>query len=392
MSNRPIVLWGGTLYGEIAYKVITKLYSGKIEAVIDNKYVNVPWLQEKTVRSRELKHYKNIDLLICAANSFSSIYEEAKKYSENTDIYDLKDILRDYQELCSVNPYMATSSYMYGDIDVDEICKRYCYYAGEKNGYDDKIYLPYCVLCVTTKCSLKCRECAAFITKYKHHIDYEYTTLTSDFERILDAVDGIMELEIMGGEPFLHEEINRILLWCIAQSKIHAIKIVTNGTILPKQDTWNILQSKKIKIVIDDYGELSKNLFIVENKAKEYGVLYEIQSLQTWYQLTPISPKNMSIDQLKRVYNGCNFRSCIGVTNGRFYHCNVAGHMMNTEQIPQIENDYLQIHGKDWEIEELRDNLKEFLKCDYLQSCNYCNFCMHKEVAVAEQENTRANK
>ena len=389
ISNHPIVLWGGTMYGEIAYKVITEVYNGKVEAVIDNKFVSVPWLHGKTVRSKELKRYKSIDLLICAANSFSAIYEEAKRYSESIVIYDLKDILQDYQELCKVNPYMATSSYMYGDIDIDEICQRYCYYAGDQNGYDEKLYLPYCVLCVTTKCSLKCKECAAFITKYIHHIDYEWTTLTSDFEQILSAIDGIMELEIMGGEPFLHDEINRILLWCIIHPKIHAVKIVTNGTIVPKQDTWEILQSKKIKLVIDDYGELSKNLHVIEQKAKEYGVLYEKQLLQTWYQLSPISPKKMSVEQLKRVYSGCNFKSCIGMTNGRFYHCNVAGHMMNTGQTPQMENDYLQIQGRDWKTKELRDMLKRFLKCDYLESCDYCNYCIHKEVAVAEQDYTR---
>lgn len=62
----------------------------------------------------------------------------------------------------------------------------------------EKIYLSYCVRCITSKCSLKCRDCAAFIPKYKEKKDYSLAYVRENFGKILTAVDGIMELELMG--------------------------------------------------------------------------------------------------------------------------------------------------------------------------------------------------
>lgn len=41
ICDRPIILWGGGHYGEIAYRVITDLWNGKIDAIVDNKFSRV---------------------------------------------------------------------------------------------------------------------------------------------------------------------------------------------------------------------------------------------------------------------------------------------------------------------------------------------------------------
>lgn len=36
MCGRTIIIFGGGIYGEIAYQVITKIYGGTVEVIIDN--------------------------------------------------------------------------------------------------------------------------------------------------------------------------------------------------------------------------------------------------------------------------------------------------------------------------------------------------------------------
>lgn len=385
LGNRPIILWGGGQYGEIAYRVVTDLWKGKIEAVVDNKYSKVSWYSGDVIRSNQLNEYSHADILICAANAFQAIYEEIASLDQDIRPFDLKNILKEYKDYYEKDENPVSSPYLYGDIDFEEVYLRYNYYAGEDNGYCDKIYLPYCVLCITSKCSLRCKNCAAFITRYKPQKDYSLEYIKKNFSMLLEVIDGIQELELMGGEPFLHSEFDAVLQWCIEQKKIHAVKIVTNGTIMPKESTWQIMKHNKVKLVIDNYGKLSRVFDALVLRAQESGVRYEEQNLQKWYQLEPVVKRDIPVNDLRKIYHNCNFRTCIGMTNGRFYHCNVAGHMNTVGLLTDQESDFVQLENREWELEELREAVRGLLAIDYLKACDYCNYPQNIEIPVAEQ-------
>ncbi len=73
------------------------------------------------------------------------------------------------------------------------------------------------------------------------------------------------------------------------------------------------------------------------------------------------------------------------MTNGRFYRCNVAGHMNTIGVLTDAESDYLQLEGIEWDRNVLRKELKSFLSRGYIQACDYCNLFMKQEIPVAEQ-------
>ena len=189
----------------------------------------------------------------------------------------------------------------------------------------------------------------------------------------------------MGGEPFLHSHLDDILSWCIKQDKIHAIKIVTNGTIMPKETTWQVMRHNKVKLVIDDYGKLSKEFEAIITHAKNLGIRYEKQCLQTWYQLEPISKKNFSTKKIKSIFQNCNFKTCIGMTNGRFYHCNVAGHMHTVGLLSDQDSDYVELDNKEWSKPDLRNEIYKLINIEYLNACDYCNYSSNREIPVAKQ-------
>ncbi len=387
-KGRPVIIWGIALYGEVAYKVLHDVYGRDVEAFVDNKSAVIPWLNRKTIRSSGLLRFHDCDVLCCAAGGLRVMEEEAKKYESNgLRFFNIRDILKIYIEKVASGELTASSSYLYGTLDLDEMQEKYEYYCGSNNDYGKKIYLGYCVLCITTKCSLRCKECASFVNYYHPQSDYSLMNIKEYFGRFLSVIDGIQELELMGGEPFLCGEFNEILQWCIDQSKIHAIKIITNGTILPSQKTLRLLSDNKVKLVIDDYGALSRKLPTIVEEAAKFKIRYEIQSLQTWYSLIPQkSDERKNSKQIKAIYENCMFRSCIGVTNGRLYHCNVAGHMHNVGLLVDTEMQYVDLKDKTVTNEELRQAIQEYLEIPYLYACGYCSYSSHIEVPVAEQE------
>lgn len=387
VSERPLMIYGGGIYGELAYVVCTQLYHKDVIAIIDNKLKTVPYCDKRVVRSKELgRECSDVDVLCCGANAFEHMVREVKGYSErNIRIYDCKQILEDYKNAYEDGEIKFCSSYVYGDLDLDEMILKYNFYAGENNGYDKTMYLPYCVLCITSKCSLKCRNCAAFITHYDKKQDYTLAYVEENLGKVLKAVDGIMELELMGGEPFLCRDFDSILSWCIEQKKIRAIKIITNGTIMPEENTWRLLRHNKVKLVVDDYGEYSIRFDAIITRAEAEGVRCEKQSLQTWYQIEPVIKHNFAEDKLDRIFEECSFKTCVGITNGRFYHCNVAGHMNTVGLLDDNNSDYVQLQGVQYKTEDLRNELKSLLSKSHISACDYCSIYLKKEIKVAEQ-------
>lgn len=385
-ADRRLILFGGSIYGELVTRVIQELYHGKVYAIVDNKIKKLPWTDIPVFRTSNLYQVHNADIIICAAGSFENICNEVAEIVDSScRVFDAIELLEDFKKSVLSGKLQSDNHYVYGTINLDDLIDKYNYYAGVENGYDQKLFLPYCVLCITTKCSLRCKECAAFIPEYRVQQEYSLKYLQSTFTKLLNVVDGIQELELMGGEPFLHSEFNPILEWCLQQDKIHAVKIITNGTIIPAEDTWKLMSHKKVKLVVDDYGALSSKYHEIIIHAKKTNVRCEEQSLQTWYSLRPVYDRKYSDIERKSIFCSCNFRSCIGVTNGRLYHCNVAGHMYNAGLILDKKDDYIDLDNPKETGMSFKDRIRNYINIDSMYACSFCNFREGVEVEVAEQ-------
>lgn len=386
-KNRMIVLFGGGIYGELVLRVINELYGGEVGAVVDNKMRELPWTTLPVMRSADLSQFHNADIIICGAGSFENIYNIIQKSVDDTcEVFDAIKILEDFKSGVEKQIVSVENHFIYGNIDLDTLIEKYRFCAGIQNQYHHRLIFPYCVLCITTKCSLRCKDCAAFITEYRSQEEYSLAYIKNTFGKVIDAVDEIQELELMGGEPLLHTEFNYILEWCLNQRKISAVKIITNGTIMPKEDTWKLMSNPKVKLVVDDYGKLSKCYQELLIYAQKHNVRCEEQKLQTWYGLKPIVKKQISREKHMQIFKDCYFRNCIGVTNGKFYHCNVAGHMYNAQLILDDSTDYIDLSRYDGSGKDIREEIRKYMEIDYMSACAYCNFCAGIEVPVALQE------
>lgn len=76
---------------------------------------------------------------------------------------------------------------------------------------------------------------------------------------------------MFGGEPFLHLQLADTIKYlgtCYAD-KIGQIVIITNGTVLPKQELLKILQKYKVSLSISDYTAINPYADILSNLLSE---------------------------------------------------------------------------------------------------------------------------
>lgn len=108
---------------------------------------------------------------------------------------------------------------------------------------------------ITQRCTLACEKCNMQRAAYKNPADRDLPALLSDLQAYFSCVDFLCEMNILGGEPFLHKDFTSLLAaigenW---RDKIGEIHIFTNGTVLPTADLPEIIRKYGYIIDISDY-------------------------------------------------------------------------------------------------------------------------------------------
>ena len=121
------------------------------------------------------------------------------------------------------------------------------------------IYINYIEFPITTKCSLRCKECANLIQYYDEGRFLDCKEIINDVYKLCQTVKGIEMVRLLGGEPLLHPKLKEILIGILKNNNIKNVQIVTNGTLLIDKDMLVILKDKRVSIDISNYGKVSRN-------------------------------------------------------------------------------------------------------------------------------------
>lgn len=250
----------------------------------------------------------------------------------------------------------------------------------------DKIKIKYLELVVTTKCTLKCKDCANLIPLYKNPYSIEFNVIKESILRLLENIDSIERFRILGGEPFLYDDLDKVINLILKEDKIKKVEIVTNGTIYPQNiELIKTMINEKIKVVISDYGGLSKNKDRLLEMKEKYGVNVELLKIDYWLDYSKIHCRNRSDNDLQEQYTRCNHQ-CMSLFNGILYECPRCGHGMDLGIIEKKENEYINLldENADYIHEEL---IKFFFgNRKFISACNYCDIETEiKRIPVAFQ-------
>ncbi len=248
------------------------------------------------------------------------------------------------------------------------------------SGFYEYIELP-----ITTRCSLRCKECSNLIPYYQTPYDMDLEKTLQAIDTYLQCIQNVVYFRILGGEPFLSPHLGTILSKTIHSSKIQRIEIVTNGTVLPTdKNLIQLLCHPKVAISISHYSIVSTAK--LENMLTQNHIRYSINAMDFWYQYGSPQKQNKSIKELKKQYKKCN-HICKSIVNGSFHLCPRSGHATDLGMIQNNEEDYLDLLDQTLSIEDKKEKMKKLYQKDYIMACDYCNYgtskCQH--IPVAEQ-------
>ncbi len=225
------------------------------------------------------------------------------------------------------------------------------------------------------KCNLNCKGCNHFSP-----IAEEGEISCENFEQDLKQLslvlgNRIKSINLLGGEPLLHSDIQEIMKVARDIFTNTRILILTNGILLRDIDDsfWKCAYQNSIDIEITKYP-----IQIDYKKIREAGRRYDVNVnffgrsgyvTKTLFTLPiDVSGKQDPIESFEKCYMA---RTCITLNNGKLYPCSYAAYMYRfnnkyNEAIPITKADYADIYVKnEKEIMEIISNP--------IPLCAYCN-------------------
>lgn len=231
-------------------------------------------------------------------------------------------------------------------------------------------------LVITERCSLKCRDCFNCMQYYKKPQDIPLDKIKRELDILTQNVDEIMEMRILGGEPFMNKDLKEITAYVCNKEKVKSVVVYTNATILPDKEELEIFQHKKVSFYLTDYGlDKRQKLKQFEELLTEYGILYHTYRLGYWYKPGEIYDNHKTREELEQTYQFCWGRDCITLLEGKLWQCKFAANANRLGAIPDYKQDYVDL----FETDNLRQRLIDFLYTKTsMESCRWCNLTTEK--------------
>lgn len=235
---------------------------------------------------------------------------------------------------------------------------------------------------ITTRCTLKCENCNMFMPYYENPGDFSYEQIVTDIDLLFSVIDYVYNFEFLGGEPFLYKDLNRILDYISGHygNRIGRLGIITNGTVNPDVETWELLRRYGVKITISDYTDkvpYKKKLEEFIECAKQFNVAYRLRKDSEWRDFG-FPQKKLDIKDIRKHMLCCGpvFH---GLNDGKLYYCHVAWSAEKSDLYKLADTDYINL--KNINKNDIKDVKKLLAHClgdmegGYVSLCRFCGGC-----------------
>lgn len=188
-------------------------------------------------------------------------------------------------------------------------------------------------LIITTRCSLRCKKCALGIPYFDDQKHDDLDMILNELDSIFKIYDYVERIDISGGEPLLHPDILEIVKHCSQhQIKFGSVRLITNGTILPKAELLETMQSlgSAYGFLLDDYGKWSPKMGEIKAMLDDKGIPYKVnlyhgaeQYCGGWIDFGGFEHRGYSETELLNVFRRCHTSEnpCITLFQGEAYFC-----------------------------------------------------------------------
>lgn len=250
----------------------------------------------------------------------------------------------------------------------------------------NELNIPQIEFCLTTQCSLKCKDCCALMPAFnqKGHIKMSVEEFKNTLEQLLENVNSIRKLIILGGEPLLRSELPELLEYAAEKDKVIHIAIVSNGTMLPSEKLIKVLKKyNKINFYMSNYNgnpDIEPILKYEQIKAllKQNGLKYQMMESWEWFKELGFASDKLCESARRRNYETCHRTKCLQTLDRKIDICSKAFSGRNLGLINT--KDFIDLD----KTANLRQDLIDFYQKDMVDACEYCLISTEK-VAPALQ-------
>ncbi len=243
---------------------------------------------------------------------------------------------------------------------------------------------------ISNKCNLTCVGCNHLRDHYNpsDNVDLESRQVLQDLGRITESVDLIKTVVLVGGEAFLHRDVGWIIRRILELPRIGILHVITNGTVLPKDEAvYGLLQDPRVFVEISGYGprisqhlQIKRSQFIEQLTKHEISFRY-VEQLQ-WTDFGGFEHRGYSEDEIASIYETCCFVSN-DLFDGKLHKCSRSAYGRHIGKIPDYPSDYVDVRAA--EGPELRRQLIGFFADTHPRVCLHCNGTTAKTIEAGRQ-------
>ncbi len=251
---------------------------------------------------------------------------------------------------------------------------------------------------LTTLCTLNCENCMQFLPYWKagHRKENSIEQIENDLAIYFQSVDYLLDLDVVGGEPFLYRGIKAFirLVGEKYRDRIGYVGFITNGTIVPDDETLELLARYRMDVSISDYSEdieyRHKIPELIE-KLEAYGIDYMHNKNIDWFDFG--FPKD------KYHYEGeaavAHMQCCNSIEHildeGKLFYCGMEWSAQKGGLYPIEEKAYVNLEAIAAGKRERKDILEMILAnipggcLDFCKKCGGFGIDNNNRVATAKQ-------
>jgi hypothetical protein len=202
---------------------------------------------------------------------------------------------------------------------------------------------------------------------FEHPKDYDPLDILIDLESVLENVDEVLEVRILGGDAFMHREWPLSVRYLLRQEKVHRVVIYTNGVIIPKERDLKFLVHPKVIVAMTDYGKLSASTGILTGAFRQMGIFYKVSRPREWIDCGTIKKHDRTPMQNDRLFRNCVATNLITLVDGRLFRCPFAASAFKLGVTTDTPSDYLNVATAS------KRALNDYIMSDKAMSA--CDFC-----------------
>ena len=226
----------------------------------------------------------------------------------------------------------------------------------------------------TLFCNLRCKECSNGIQYRKEKRKIPVDSQIGHLKKLTDKMP-INQCNFQGGEVFTDVDFAKFVEKHSYNPRIAVFTVATNGTILPKDEVFQVLRKTGSMVRISDYGVLSKEKDAIIKKCKEFKIpCFVFPMAEQWRKFGEYRKRHRTEDELKKISSEC----CFGTHDMMFIedkiYCCLRTLFANAvgDNNDALEANTLNLDS-DFTLEELHD----FVQGKQLwKMCDYCDFPM----------------